>query len=78
MHASRWLSLSLHQSLSVFLFLFFGDKKRIDYKSFLDLYFHLFSIKFFSFALLRFSIDEMIHTKAVVDVSRGGWGIRKF
>ena len=39
---------------------FFGDKK-IAFKSSLDLYFHSFITKF----------EEKIHTKAVVDVSRG-------
>ena len=49
------------QSLSALL-LFFGDKK-VSFKSSLDLYFHP--------SIIEFRIEEKIHTKAVVNVSRG-------
>ena len=52
---------NLMQSLSALL-LVFGDKK-IGFKSSLDLYFHPF--------IIEFRIEEIIHTKTVVDVSRG-------
>ena len=52
------------QSLSALL-LFFGDKK-ISFKSSLDLYFHR--------SIVEFRIEEKIHTKAVVDMSRGAGG----
>ena len=48
-----------------FCFLFFGDKK-IAFKSSLDLYFHP--------SVFEFRMEEKIHTKAVVDVSRGAGG----
>ena len=44
---------------------FFGDKK-IAFKSSVDLYFHP--------SITEFRIGEKIHTKAVVDVSRGAGG----
>ena len=49
------------QSLSSLLLLF-GDKK-IAFKKSLDLYFHP--------SIIEFRIKEKIHTKALVDVSRG-------
>ena len=52
------------QSLSALL-LFFGDKK-ISFKSSLDLYFHP--------SIIVFRIEAKLHTKAVVDVSRGAGG----
>ena len=52
------------QSLSALL-LFFGDKQ-ISFKSFLDLYFHP--------SIIEFRIEEKLHTKAVVDVSRDAGG----
>ena len=55
---------NLMQSLSPLL-LFFGDKK-IAFKSSLDLYFHPF--------IIEFRIEEKIHNKTVVDVSRGTGG----
>ena len=55
---------NLMQSLSPLL-LFFGDKK-IAFKSPLDLYFHSF--------IIEFRIEEKIHNKTVVDVSRGTGG----
>ena len=54
---------NLMQSLSALLF--FGDKKTA-FKSSLDLYFHPF--------IIEFRIERKIHTKAVVDVSRGTGG----
>ena len=53
------------QTLSAFLFFFFGDKK-IAFKSSLDLYFHP--------SISEFRFEEKIHTKAVVDMSRGAGG----
>ena len=55
---------NLMQSLSPLL-LFFDDKK-IAFKSSVDLYFHPF--------IIEFRIEEKLHTKAVVDVSRGARG----
>ena len=52
------------QSLSALLLLF-GDKK-ISFKSSLDLYFHP--------SIIEFRIVEKLHTKAVVDMSRGAGG----
>ena len=52
------------QSLSTLL-LFFGEKK-ISFKSSLDLYFHP--------SIIEFRIEEKLHTKAVVDMSRGAGG----
>ena len=54
---------NLMQSLSALLF--FGDKK-IAFKSSLDVNFHPF--------IIEFRIEEKIHTKTVVDVSRGTGG----
>ena len=51
-------------SLSTLL-LFFGEKK-ISFKSSLDLYFHP--------SIIEFRIEEILHTKAVVDMSRGAGG----
>ena len=53
---------NLMQSLSALLLLF-GEKKKIGFKNSLDLYLHPF--------IIEFRIEEKIHTKAVVDVSRG-------
>ena len=55
---------NLMQSLSALLLLF-GEKKKkkIGFKNSLDLYRHPF--------IIEFRIEEKIHTKAVVDVSRG-------
>ena len=55
---------NLMQSLSPLL-LFFDDKK-IAFKSSVDLYFHPF--------IIEFRIEEKIHNKTVVDVSRGTGG----
>ena len=55
---------NLMQSLSALL-LFFGDKK-IAFKSSLDQYLHPF--------IIEFRIEEKIHNKTVVDVSRGTGG----
>ena len=52
------------QSLSALL-LFFGDKK-VSFESSLDLYFHP--------SIVEFRIKEKLHTKAVIDVSRGVGG----
>ena len=49
----------------------FGDQKGIVFKTSLDLCFHPLIIEFFSYYELRFKTKEKIHTKAVVDVSRG-------
>ena len=55
---------NLMQSLSPLL-LFFDDKK-IAFKSSVDLYFHPF--------IIEFRIEEKIHNKTVVDVSKGTGG----
>ena len=49
----------------------FGCKKRIVFKSFLSMYFHLLIIYSFWFAYLWFRIEVKMHTKGVADVS---WG----
>ena len=54
---------NLMQSLSALLLLFGEKKKKIGFKNSLDLYRHPF--------IIEFRIEEKIHTKAVVDVSRG-------
>ena len=51
--------------LMFFLFFFF-DGKKIAFKSSLDLYFHP--------SIFEFRMEENIHSKAVVDVSRGAGG----
>ena len=48
------------------LLLLFGSKKVALKSSFTDLYFHPF--------IIEFRIEEKLHTKAVVDVSRGARG----
>ena len=48
--------------LSYCLF-FFGGGQKLAFKSFLDLHFH--------HSIIGFRMEEKIHTKAVVDVSRG-------
>ena len=54
-----------HAEPICFLVFFFGDKK-IAFKSSLDLHFHP--------SISEFRFEEKIHTKAVVDMSRGAGG----
>ena len=45
-------------------------KIKIAFKSSLELYFRPLITEFFGFVSLQFRIEEKIHTKAVIDVSK--------